>query len=380
MNNRRGTMVFETFNHLRGDSRLDLNEWVNAEHASFLKQGGIERTPQNVGYCPEWLLRQSFVCPNGHTFVPDWLAKRPPLMPFMSEGKLFRPGTGQVACPSCATRFEVGLPSVPRRGDVLLYGDEAMRDIVTLGCDNRYCVTYTLISRPRLASDDQELLATYRALKKVRIGADTVVHCKTLFHDDRSQVGRLPSEQVSAFLGEVADLLASWADRIVILNCAGVVVGPQTFRKKEQAACKARVFGPLVQFAIEEMTKQGLCPHFYFERTDDDGWAKHLFAGGRLTLMWPFITNTLPVKSPEFVLPTASEYLEFADIVSFAVADNIARRANEREGSGALARPRIDLARFGTVHYQGFMENGDAISKSSIGYPWQDFYRGTAWA
>ncbi|MDN7856532.1 hypothetical protein QZM81_12005 [Burkholderia cepacia] len=240
-------MVFETFNHLRRDLRLDPNDWVNAEHARFLKQGGIERTPQNVGYCPEWLLRQSFVCPNGHIFVPDWLAKRPPLMPFVSEGKLFRPGTGQVACPSCATRFEVELPSVPRRDDVLLYGDEAMRDIVTPGCDNRYCVTYTLISRPRLASDDQELLATYRALKKVRIGGDTVVHCKTLFHDDRRRVGRLPSEQVSAFLGEVADLLASWADRIVILNCAGVVVRPQAFRKKEQAACKARVFGPLAR-------------------------------------------------------------------------------------------------------------------------------------
>jgi hypothetical protein len=87
-----------------------------------------------------------------------------------------------------------------------------------------------------------------------------------------------------------------------------------------------------------------------------------------------------PVKSPEFVLPTYSEYLEFADIVSFAVADNIARRANERDGDGAPARPRIDLARFGTVHYQGFVENGDAISKSSVGYPWQDFYHGTAWA
>ncbi|WP_143299071.1 hypothetical protein [Burkholderia pseudomallei] len=373
-------MAFESFNHLRRDLRLDPKDWVNAEHARFLKQGGIERTPQNVGYCPEWLLRQSFVCPNGHTFVPDWLAKRPPLMPFMSEGKLFRPGAGEVACPRCATRFEVGLPSVPKKDDVSLYGDEAMRDIVTPGCDNRYCVTYTLISRPRVAAEDKELLAAYRVLKKARLGADTVVHCKALFHDGRRSAARLPTEQVSVFLGEVADLLASWAGRLVILNCAGVVFKPQAFNKKEQAACKARGFGPLVQFAIEQMTKQGLCPHFYFERTNDDGWAKDLFAGGRLTLMWPFITNTLPVKSPEFVLPTASEYLEFADIVSFAVADNIARRAKERDGNGAPARPRIDLARFGTVHYQGFMENGDAISKSSVGYPWQDFYRGTAWA
>lgn len=92
--------------------------------------------------------------------------------------------------------------------------------------------------------------------------------------------------------------------------------------------------------------------------------------------MRPFITNTPPVKSPEFVLPTSSEHLEFADIVSFAVADDIAQLAKEREGDGAPARPRIDLARFGIVHYQGFMENGDAISKSSVGYPWQDFYAG----
>ncbi|WP_186057678.1 hypothetical protein [Burkholderia gladioli] len=255
-----------------------------------------------------------------------------------------------------------------------------MRDIITPGYDDRHCVTYTLISRPPFARDDQELLAAYRALKKTFIGVDTVIHCKALFHDDRRSAARLPTEQVSAFLGEVADLLSSWAGKLVILNCAGVVFKPLAFKKKEQAACKARVFGPLIQFTIEEMTKQGLCPHFYFERTEDDGWAKDLFAGGRLTLMWPFITNTLPVKSPEFVLPNASEYLEFADIVSFAVADNIARRATERDGDGSPARPRIDLARFGTIHYQGFMENGDAISTSCVGYPWQDFYRGTAWA
>lgn len=376
------TNAFDSFNHLRRELRLDPKDWVNAEHARFLRQGAIERTPQNVSYCPEWLAERSLVCPNGHTFVPGWLAKRPPLMPFKSEGKLFRPGTGEVACPSCATRFEVELPSVARTGDVSLYGDEAMRDIVTPGHNDRYCVTYTLISRPRIAAEDQELLATYRALKKTRLGTDTVVHCKTLFHDHDGgkDAARLPTERASAFLGEVADLLASWAGRLVILNSAGVVFKPQAFKAREQAACKARVFGPLVQFAIEQMTKQGLCPHFYFERTNDDGWAKDLFAGGRLTLMWPFITNTLPVKSPEFVLPTFSEYLEFADIVSFAVADNIARRANERDGNGAPARPRIDLARFGTVHYQGFMESGDAISKSSVGYPWQDFYRGTSWA
>ncbi|MFM0405281.1 hypothetical protein [Paraburkholderia dipogonis] len=266
------------------------------------------------------------------------------------------------------------------KDDVSLYGDEAMRDIVTTGHDNRYCVTYTLISRPQVAGEDQELIAAYRALKKARLGVGTVVHCKTLFHDDRRSAARLPTEQVSAFLGEVADLLASRAGALVILNSAGVVFKPLAFKRKEQAACKARVFGPLVQFAIEQMTRQGLCPIFYFERTNDDGWAKELFAGGRLTLMWPFITNTLPVKSPDFVLPTSSEYLEFADIVSFGVADAIAQRARERDGDGAPARPRVDLARFGAVHYQGFMENGDAISKSSVGYPWEDFYRGTTWA
>ncbi|WP_186268941.1 hypothetical protein [Burkholderia gladioli] len=373
-------MNFDSFNHLRRGLQLDQKNWVNIEHARFLKRGGIEQTPQNVTYCPERLLRQSFVCPRGHVFVPDWLAKRPPLMPFMSEGKLFRPEMGEVACPRCSIRFKVRLPSVVMKDDVEFYGDEAMRDIIMPGRENRYCVTYTLISRPLTTAEDQELLAAYRALKKARLGAGTVVHCKTLFHDGKASAARLPPEQVSAFLGEVAELLAIWAGRLVIFNCAGVVLKPQTFKAKEQAACKARVFGPLVQFAIEQMTNQGLCPHFYLERTNKDGWAKELFTGGRLTLMWPFITNTLPVKSPEFVLPTYSEYLEFADIVSFAVADNIARRANERDGDGLPARPRVDLARFGTVHYQGFMQNGDAISKSSVGYPWQDFYSGTSWA
>lgn len=200
-------------------------------------------------------------------------------MPLVSEDKLFHPGTGEVVCPSCATRFKVGLPSVPKKDDASLYGDEAMRNIVIPGHDDRYYVTYTLISRPRVAVKDQELLVAYRALKKARLGEDTVIHCKTLFHDGRRGTARLPTEQMSVFLGEVADLIASWAGRLVILNCAGAVFKPQAFKAKEQAACKARGFGPLVQFAIEQMTKQGFCPHFYFERTNDDGWTKDLSPG-----------------------------------------------------------------------------------------------------
>lgn len=282
-------------------------------------------------------------------------------------------------CPECGTNFEIELPNIsPWLGEVLLYGDEAFRDIDTEHDRPRHCATYSLVSRPVNEEDDFRLKEQFIGLKKKHFGHADKIHCKELFH---SKIGKGPTtEQASAFIGEVADLIASFKDKIVVLNATGVTYKPTQFKKREMEACKSQVFGTLILMAIEELTKQGRSPRFFFERTDADGWAKNLFTGGRLTLMWPFITHGLPIRSPEFVLPTHSVYLEFADIVSFAVADNIRNRAMEREGKAAPPGPHLDLARLGLVQYQGYAQNGDAISRACVGYPWDTFFAGTPWA
>jgi hypothetical protein len=361
--------------------QFDLGDWVNAEAARFLKRSIYEQTEQRVVHFPEHLLGAlTFTCPQGHSVSPSWLEKRHPIQPFRArQGGLWRQNAAELVCNACGTSFFIELPNVsPWLGEVALYGDEAFRDIDTAKGGPRYCVTYSLVSRPVLEEDDQRLIDQFHALKRKHFGHADRVHCKALFHA-RTRGGPTP-EQASAFIGEVADLIAEFYGKVAVLNAAGVTYKPTQFKKREIETRKALVFGTLIQLAIEELTKQGRSPRFFFERTDADGWAKNLFAGGRLTLMWPFITNGLPIRSPEFVLPTHSEYLELADIVSFAVADNIRNRAMEREGMASPPGPRLDLARLGKVQYQGYTESGDALSRASVGYPWEVFFAGTDWA
>ncbi|WP_247537367.1 hypothetical protein [Ralstonia pseudosolanacearum] len=377
-----GMPIFPTVNEMVRELRLDLADWVNAESARFLKRSIYERTEQRVAYFPDHLLgARSFTCPEGHTVFPSWLTKRPPLQPFRArEGGLWRRRSVELVCEACGASFFIELPNVsPWLGEVSLYGDEAFRDIDTGSAAPRYCVTYSLVSRPILEEDDLRLIEQFIGLKRKHFGHSDRVHCKALFHCAGRRGGPTP-EQVSTFIGEVADLIATFYGKVAVLNAVGVTYKSTQFKKREIEARKAQVFGTLIQLAIEELTKQGRSPRFFFERTDADGWAKNLFAGGRLTLMWPFITNGLPVRSPEFVPPTHSEYMELADIVSFAVADNIRNRAMEREGIAPPPGPRLDLARLGKVQYQGYAENGDALSQACVGYPWEVFFAGTPWA
>ena len=370
---------FQTLNDVVREFQPDLRDWVNVEFARFLRRRVYEQTEPNLVYYPEHLRSIFFTCPNGHMVSPSWLEKRPPILPFRPrQGGLFFQTAAELMCTTCQDKFHIELPvASPWLGEISLYGDEAFRDIdIDKNCA-RYCVTYTLISRPILEADDFRLTDEFSRLKRQHFGHSNRVHCKELFHS-RGQGGPT-TEQASAFIGEVADLIASFYGKIVVFNAAGVTYKPENFKKREVNIRKALVFGPLVQTVIESLTKQGRSPRFIFERTGDDGWAKNLLFGGRLTLMWPFITNGLPVRSPDFVPPTDSDYLELADIISFAVADNIRNRALAREGKVPPAGPRLDLVRLGKVHYQGYTESGDVLSSVCAGYPWDKFFAGTAW-
>lgn len=376
-----GASVFPNINDMVRGLGFDLKDWVNTESARFLRKRVYDQTEQRVQYYPAHLLEAlKFVCPSGHEVLPSWLEKRTPLLPFRSrEGALWRPSTGSVKCQTCSIHFEIELPNVPNwQGEVLLYGDEAFRDIDPEQGEPRYCVTYSLVSRPINEKDDHELAKAFADLKLNHFGNINKIHCKELFH---AKNGKGPTtEQASSFIREVADLMAGQQGKIVILNSTGVTYKPAHFKKQEIEIRKSQIFGTLILMAIENLTKHGRSPRFFFERTDSDGWAKNLFNGGRLTLMWPFVTHGLPIRTPEFVPPTSSMYLELADIVSFAVADNIRHRAMEREGKNAPSRPRLDLCRLGPVQYQGFLQNGDALSQTCVGYPWSTFFAGTSWA
>jgi hypothetical protein len=174
------------------------------------------------------------------------------------------------------------------------------------------------------------------------------------------------------FCEGLGNLIKDFHESIFIYNCTSIVVGdPRNI--KVINFNKANAFYPLILRIIEECTDAGLAVRFFLETTEKDGWAQNLFLGGQLTLMWPFVSHSLPVGAPEFVSRNSSEYLQIADFVSFIVARYIARRA---VGESIDLDPGI----LGSVRYQGFKSDGTCIARDVEGYPWDTFFAGTSWS
>lgn len=359
---------------------LDPKHWINKEQLQYFKKRIYENTPQLFMYCPEHLLSKEVTCSNNHRFNPNWLDKRHPIMPFYDQrGGLLRPYQTYIHCPVCDDKFTLELPNADHKGCIEFYGDEAIRE--NIGTEMpKALFTYSVINKPRKDEDDHEFLSKFHALKQMlhtdKRNAKIPLHMKELWNEKARSKGIYKNVTDSVkydFVKSLAGLINEFSGKIVIFNCAGVYFKPTKYNQKDEQTFKSLVYTPLLMRVIEDITKQGLSPHFFFERTMKDGWAKNLFKGGRLTLMWPFICHGIPVGSPQFVQPNHSEYLEIADFISFAVARYIQRRAENKNID-------IDLSLLGKVYYQGYTNDSVCFCADQNNYPWETFFSGTDWA
>ena len=360
---------------------LDREHWINKEQLQYFKKHVYESTPQNVIYYPAELDKIKLLCSNGHEFTPAWLEKRPPIMPYYAgDGKIIRPHTTKTPCRKCDTFVDVPLTGTEYKSDAQLFSDEAIREI-----GNKVLFTYSLVSKPRNHDIHENFKADFYSLKKSLVPAlppsSWVLHYKELFNPKarvrQKHLASISDEEVLSFSKDLGTLLCNYQDEIVKWNCTGVYERPHTFKKAEVRQLKSLVYYPLLIRAISETTASGFSPHIFIEKSGDDGWAKNLFKGGRLTLMWPYISNLIPVPSPKFVPPVDSLYLEIADYISYTVASYLYQVAKKSEG--AEIEITCSPKWFGQTRYLGFTEKSACIYATEPEYPLAKFFKGTTW-
>jgi hypothetical protein len=376
--------TFSTTVSMFRELRLDPQHWANREAIRFFRRRVYDQTEQTISYYPKTLDALTFSCPRGHIFTPDWLAKRPPILPFYDERDgvpgWLRMQTAETPCLICKQSVSVPLPTRTFVSEVSFFGDEAIREIPSIGA-NKFLISYSVVNQPRKPEDHKAFAERYFTLKQ-RVLANTAepLHFQELWNEQaraNTSYANVTDDDKRRLVQDLAVLLRQFADKIVIYNATSVFHKPTPYKRKEEEFHKAQVYSPLLLRVVEEMTGQGLAPRFFMERTGTDGWAINLFSGGRLTLMWPFISHGLPVGSPEFVVPTTSIYLELADFVTFIVGRYVWTRGQRCEGFSK--KVDLDPKILGKVAYQGYGSDGTCFAEYSEGYPWDRFFRGTAW-
>lgn len=373
---------FESINEFIKHHKLDMSHWINAEALKYTKRKVFDKKIVKLTHTPKELLDYELTCSQGHRFIPNWLGKRFPTSVFFSnKAGLIRQTHCFVKCPQCDEHAVFNIPDVECTGNLNIYGDEAFRTV-----DNKTVLVYSFCSFSGNRENFDIFQSKFWDLKKSLSPSfspdDWVLHMKELLCPEKRLVepalAHLKSHEVIDIISKIIDLISIYTQKMDLnLYCSVGVVKGINLKKHHMTVCKESTYTSSLIHIIKETTDHGIAPKFYFERTGSDGWAKNLFDSGRMTLLWPWVTNGLPVMSPKFVKPSFSFFLEIADIVSYIVARHLYCIGKRVEGGNIKAK--ICPSQLGLVRYILTDAQGDWRPLPSIGFPDAAMFKGTHW-
>lgn len=375
-------MNFSDINQLIKHLNLDMSHWINAEVMKYAKRKNYEKAVVRLKHIPKELSSYKLKCPNGHQFKPNWLEKRFPTSVFYSEKKgLLKQASCYVKCTECGELSTFNIPDVNCTRNLDIYGDEAFRCV-----DGKTIFVYSFVSFSGSSEAKSEFEEEFREIKAgMSPGAPPdswVIHMKEILSGSKRLrnpvISHLGKNDAMDWVMKTINLIAKYNNKfdINLYSAVGIAVGVN-LKKHYKFICQEEIYTSALMKVIKETTDHELAPKFYFERTGNDGWAKTLFESGRMTLLWPWITNGLPVMSPKFVEPTHSIYLEIADIISFVIARYVYCIGRRVEGDGAVAE--IDPSSLGLVRYILTDSKGSWNYENIVGFPDKAMLKGTHW-
>ena len=373
--------VYDTINHLVRDLKLDRDNWINKEAIRFLKRSEYDKCEVRLRHVPEKFLALKFHCDQGHDFSVDWLAKTPPSTVFFKVGNgLLRQRTYGTLCTVCGAPYNMPIHNAKYVRDADIFGDEAFRFV-----DGKSIFCYTFVGFVGPQKSEKKLKREYNRIK-TRLAPtvnpdEWVLHVTELLSSDKRReskyLSHLNGYQALEGLREIARLIGmfSSSSHLNVYNSVSILLGD--VKGEGKAGALDEVYSSVLMHAVSEYTASGVAPKFYFESTGADGWAKSLFDGGRLTLLWTRIANGLPVMSPLFVSPSYSFYLEIADVVSFLVARHLYCIGSRAEGR--MVESDIDPSLLGKLRYIWTDGDGGWNLSHTVGFPSKEMFKGTGW-
>lgn len=376
--NEQNYLRYENFLQLTQDEGFDPNHWVNREYKSYLSEKRFKSIRQSFAYVPEDILNRIEMCGVCKKRIAiDWLEKRPPALPVFLRDCLYCVGSLSIVCNHCGNNQSIETPRVEYAGIGEAYGDEAIRHL-----GSKMIVTYSIVR----TLDTEELpvaIGKFKELKKdlaPSLNPDTWTLHMTNIWSHKWRMGRpefshIKETEVMKFCADVGSLLREHSTCVLVYNSSGVFYKKGKHDGKSEEQMKERVYQTLLARVINESARYGVATFLRMEKAQGDGWAKNLFSGLRLTLLWPFLTFGLPIKTPEFVQKSPEFGLEIADFASFTIArylHNVWRRAG-----GAQVKHDANPLWLGKAFYQGFKSNGECLNFWQHGYPLDAFFKGT---
>ena len=324
---------------------------------------------QHLHYLPSVLVDKTLHCGKcDETFTPDWLAKRPPVTPFMLNNGLWAmPVSCNTKCPSCNHEVTIDVPKGSFGADYYVFADEAYRDF-----GDKYLVNYSFVGiQKKNYVELQSLVSSWkREVTKLNGGGQIdIAHWTELWSTSSrkkmSGASKLNKKDVIQLFNNLASRIAKNSN-IRLYSSSVVIIKDKNNFKKQLKQMKEFVTFSLFSITLQELTQSGYAPKYLFEDDGKMGWLFDMFERIRLTLMFPFICNGKPIPTPEKLKKSNSENflagIEIADALCFGSARSLHNKYNNQDYE-------LDMTKFGDVAFIKFDEKGDVYLERKVGYP-----------
>lgn len=378
-------LVCDTLKDMVEKLDIDTKHWINKEAIKFIDKETYDNVKVGLFHFPQELKNKKLVCKNGHKFTPNWLHKTYPYTVFYKNNGIYQLDGCNVKCPTCNedSNFDINLKNY--KTDLDVFGDEAFRTNI----DNKSAIVYSFVSFSGSKNAKElfilDLLKIKHSLVKSLAPLDWTIHMKDLMNSSqrrkKSHLLSLKLEDIKIEINEILKLISKSVSRgdLNLYSAVGIVeLKDFQKEKKIREHCKTHQFNAALMHIIRESTSNELAPKFYFEESSDDSWAEKLLDSGRCTLVWPYITHGIPVKSPEFVSPSSSIFLEIADILAYIISRYLfclGKTVEEKKRK----EPDFLPSKLGTIRYILTDGKGDLFIETSKKFPLKKAFKNTKW-
>lgn len=333
---------------------------------------------QALKFIPESISKIKVICANCNAhFKPDWLKPRSRQMGSIetSDDSYLQRLSARDRCPICKLDVEIKVPAIDAIMPVMLFGDEASRDLNNSG---GRLYTYSLIgtSISQIDRIENKIRNLKRELTPHMDPDEWQIHMTILWSGqqrrkkleykdwDRNTIKRL--------IDGIEEILKVDNDKIFRYN---IVISGQPLSLSEKETFRDYVqheaYILLLMSVIDDITEKGGQPVIHFDSIKPaqseiviHEWAKNAFENGSSNLLYSFISHSILVPEPIFVPPASRPFLELADVMSFSIA-----KYNYRKLMNKI--PDINPKFLGSVMYMGFNKDGSRLlQEKQTGYPW----------
>lgn len=304
--------------------------WIKPKRKQYKKALNI-----SPHYLPNFLREISLGCQScNFNYHPNWFEKRQSLHPEQCvNGNHLLPIAAPVKCPRCKYENWLPVPSNEKKGLVYTYIDEAYR-----WTKKKYNITnYTAVSLKN--THHTQAMDSWNQLKEKLVLSG---YFNEGDHIHMTELKENSPKKIASFVQEVSNWLNCFQQATE--NSIRIYSSTSVFKKEPTDIwMKRNAFESFFIISQMESTSGGIQHSYQYEKDGKQGWIKGIMLELSHTLMFPFISNGIPLIEPVDISKGAG-LTELADIVAFSVARDYMDAINQAE-------MLIDSSVFGKIHY-----------------------------